>query len=428
MKIIKDLPELIVAGIISEETAHNIQQYYQHKRQTSGNKLYMVFGILGALLIGLGIILIVAHNWHIFSKTTKLSFAFLPLVVGQVLCGILLFKKNSSIVWKESAAVFLVLSIGACISVISQVYNLPENIGAFFLTWAILSLPVVYIMKSSVASLIYILLITNMANQTGYWVYPTNEPYFYWPLLLGILPYYYILYKHAPRSNFMVFHNWFIPLSIMMALGTIAHEMYEFIYIAYFSLFSFLYVIGGSKFFRNQKLRNNSYKILGTIGSIVLLLALSFDWFWNDLRNNGYQFFEYFKSPEFIVAVVITLIASVLSYMHNKGKKTQDIDPVSLLFIPFVITFIVGIFSPVAIAFVNFILLTLGVYTIIQGSKKDHLGLLNYGLLIIASLVICRFFDTDLSFIMRGLLFVAVGLGFFIVNYLVIKKRKVYEN
>ena len=68
MKIIKDLPELIAAGIISEETARNIQQYYQHKSQTSGNKLYIVFGILGALLIGLGIILIVAHNWNIFSK------------------------------------------------------------------------------------------------------------------------------------------------------------------------------------------------------------------------------------------------------------------------------------------------------------------------------------------------------------------------
>jgi len=428
MKILKELPELIAAGIISEETASKIQHYYQHKSQTSGNKLYMVFGILGALLIGLGIILIIAHNWNVFSKPVKLAFAFLPLVIGQVLCGIQLLKKNSSIVWKESAAVFLVLSIGACISVISQVYNLPENIGAFFFTWAVLSLPVVYIMKSSVASLIYILMITNMANQTGYWVYPTNEPYLYWPLLFGVLPYYYKLYKEAPRSNFMVFHNWFIPLSLIMALGTIANDMYEFIYIAYFSLFGIFYIVGGNEFFNNQKLRNNSYKILGTIGSIVLLLSFSFEWFWNDLRDNGYQFFEFAKSPEFIAATLITLLTMILWYAHNRGKKFQDIDPVSLLFIAFVITFTVGIFSSVSIAIINFILLALGVYTILQGSKKDHLGLLNYGLLIIASLIVCRFFDTDLSFIIRGLLFVAVGLGFFIVNYLVIKKRKVYEN
>ena len=46
----------------------------------------------------------------------------------------------------------------------------------------------------------------------------------------------------------------------------------------------------------------------------------------------------------------------------------------------------------------------------------------NYGLIIITALVICRFFDTDLSFVLRGLLFISVGefkKDFFIVLLIV---------
>ncbi|MFT5306512.1 MAG: hypothetical protein ACI89M_002038, partial [Chitinophagales bacterium] len=40
------------------------------------------------------------------------------------------------------------------------------------------------------------------------------------------------------------------------------------------------------------------------------------------------------------------------------------------------------------------------------------------------ALVACRFFDSNLSFVFRGLLFILVGLGFFFVNYWMINRRK----
>jgi hypothetical protein len=45
-------------------------------------------------------------------------------------------------------------------------------------------------------------------------------------------------------------------------------------------------------------------------------------------------------------------------------------------------------------------------------------------LLIITALIACRFFDTDFSFVVRGLVFIGVGVGFFATNYYMIKKRK----
>jgi hypothetical protein len=76
---------------------------------------------------------------------------------------------------------------------------------------------------------------------------------------------------------------------------------------------------------------------------------------------------------------------------------------------------------------INLILLTIGIITIKEGTTKDHLGILNFGLLIITILVICRFFDTDISFVTRGILFILVGFGFFATNYYMIKRRKSNE-
>jgi hypothetical protein len=75
----------------------------------------------------------------------------------------------------------------------------------------------------------------------------------------------------------------------------------------------------------------------------------------------------------------------------------------------------------------NILVFAIGILTIRDGAKFDNLGVLNYGLLIITALVVCRFFDTDLSFVIRGGLFVSVGIGFFATNYWMLKKRKLND-
>ena len=87
--------------------------------------------------------------------------------------------------------------------------------------------------------------------------------------------------------------------------------------------------------------------------------------------------------------------------------------------------FFLGLTNSVApVVLVNLLVLLLGIFTIRLGAKADHLGVLNYGLLTITALIICRFFDSHMSFVIRGLLFVLVGAGFFLTNYLMLKKRK----
>src|SRR5438105_836562 len=120
----KELEELSKEGIINDETADAIRAYYKSKGGNSHNRLFTVFSILGAILVGLGLILIIAHNWDELSKPTKVFFSFLPLLTGQLFCWFSLTKKSESQGWKEGSTAFLFFAVGACISLISQVYNI----------------------------------------------------------------------------------------------------------------------------------------------------------------------------------------------------------------------------------------------------------------------------------------------------------------
>jgi len=427
MSILKELPELIKAEVISPETADEIRLYYEDQKGHSTNKLFIAFGVLGAILVGLGIILIMAHNWDELSRISKTIFSFLPLLIGQILCGFVLLKKQNNIAWRESTSAFLFFAVGASIALIGQIYNIPGNLSSFLLTWMLLCLPLIYVMNSSFTSLLYIAGITYYACVSGY-MSSNFEPYTYWILLLLVLPYYYYLLSKKSNSNFTTFHNWIIPLSLIIALGTIAHRTEELLFVGYCSLFGVLYLVGHLNFFNSQKMRNNGYKILGSLGTVGILLGLSFDWFWETLRRREYSFSEIMVTPEFVGSVIVSLIALILFGFHIKSKGLKDMKPIAPIFILFIITFMIGCHSAIAVVLINLFLFTIGVMTIREGANINHLGILNYGLIIITALVACRFFDTELSFVIRGILFVFVGIGFFATNYWMIKTKMTIRN
>jgi hypothetical protein len=418
MKI--NLAELIEAGILDQERADRIRAFYAERSGQSQNRLVVAFGLLGAALVGLGLILIIAHNWDMFSRGTKTFFAFLPLVIGQLLCLFVLLKRKNSVAWREGAATFLFFAVGACISMIGQIYHLPGNLSELLLSWMLLCVPLVYIMPSSMVSLLYLIGITYYAGEVSYWRFPNETAYLYWPLLAAILPHYYQLYRNKPRSNFMLFHNWFIPLSLLIALGTLGRGNGEVLFVGYMSLLGLFYLIGSEDFFQNQKLINNGWLVLGSLGTIILLLILSFEWVWEELLING----RTFSSLEFFATLLLYGLAAILLFRQSRNLSLEELRPLKFVFLIFLPVFFLGTSSPASgQALVNLLVLATGLWTAWLGAQKDSLGLLNYGLLIIAALVTCRFFDANLTFVARGILFLIVGTGFFLANYWMLKKR-----
>ncbi|UPT70598.1 MAG: DUF2157 domain-containing protein [Flavobacterium sp. JAD_PAG50586_2] len=420
-KLQDNLKELVENKVISEDVALAISTYYKRNADSGSSKLFVVFGIIGAILASLGIILVFAHNWDAMSRFAKCLVSFLPLVVGQFFCGYALFRKSESAAWKESSASFLFFAIGATISLVAQTYNITGDFSGFMFTWMLLCLPLVYLMKSNIVSLLYIAGITVYGVNTNYFYNPTQFDFTYWILLLGILPHYYGLLK-AETTNFRAMHNWFVPASLTICLGSIScnNPNDELLYYSYAFLCSCFYFIGKSSFFEQDRILGNGFSIIGKLGGLFMLYLGSFKFLWQDIGNEYFDF-----SVLTFVSAGLFLLAIALFYyiLKLKALSITEIFPFSFLIIG--LCYFLSKGSDILPVFIcNSYLLLIGIREIQKANAVNSIARLNFGVLIIAILIFCRFFDTEMSFIIRGILFILVGVGFFGLNYYLLKNKK----
>lgn len=419
-----DLEELLEKGIISSTTADAIQSFYQSKNKPAESRITAIFGVLGAALIGLGIILIVAHNWDDLSRSVKTILAFLPMLIGQGLVGFTLFKKSDRPAWREGSATFLFFAVGACIAMVSQIYGLEGELSSFLLTWLILTLPLIYVMRSSVVSLLFIGGITWYACLHSYNYSSRKQiPWFYWGLMAVATPYFYQLWKYNNKSNAFTFHLWFWTISLAIVIGTFGQSESTLLWLVYAGLFGLYFLMGSKPIFAERRLISNPLLIIGALGSIILFLTTSFADIIEEIFYQKFNLNNIISSPEIYLVILLLLVNIYLISKTVIAKEFGKIHPMKYVCIAFLITFLIGKFTGSPI-FSNLFLLWTGIFYILRGEEKQHLGWLNFGLLILTVLILCRFFDIDMSFVTRGVLFILMGVGFLFANLRIIRKRK----
>ncbi|GAA3587188.1 DUF2157 domain-containing protein [Flavivirga amylovorans] len=418
-KIQKDIKELVAEQVISEDVGSKIASYYQSKQSDSPNRLFTVFAVLGSTLVGLGIILILAHNWDDFSRSIKTIFAFIPLVIGQIIVGYSILK-NKSATWKEASGVFLFFAVGASIALVSQIYNISGDLSDYLLTWILLCLPLIYLLRSNALVLLQIIFITSYACSLGYFS-GNKTPWLYLILLASLLPHYYKLLKHKKLHNITSVLNWLFPLSVIIVIGAFVRGDGHFGFLIYVILFGLFYNIGKTPCFNEQKIRRNGYLVLGSLGTVYMLLLTSFKWLWEDVFIDKLNF----NSQAFYIALILLCSVLVLVMYSYSKKWIRDFNLFQYAFIFFTLFFMISLVTiTTTVILINLLVLILGIMAVKIGADTFHFGVLNYGLLIITALVTCRFFDTNMSFVIRGVLFVGVGAGFFLTNYVMLKKQK----
>ncbi|KPM31971.1 Hypothetical protein I595_1619 [Croceitalea dokdonensis DOKDO 023] len=412
----RQLNELVDASVIQQATANDIEAYYTAKHAEKPNRLFTVFGVLGALLSGLGIILIIAHNWDGMGKTLKCVLAFMPLLLGQALCAYATIK-NKGNTWKESSSIFLLLSVGATISLVSQIYHIPGDISDFLLVWIFVTAPVMYLFRSNAAVIFHLVLSTYYACEIGY-DFKGISPWWYWVFLAWMVPFYINSLKKGGQAHLIGVLNWLLPLSLTLVLGAFAKETGLSI-LLYLGLFGLFYNIGQLPHFKKQKLRRNGYAALGSLGTVLLLILMTFEWYWKEAK------LETEHGQTIIITLVIhTTALGILAYnlRNHYAQRYQLLQYAFLIIGVLYLTAILG--DVLQMILTNILVAAIGLKTVYKGINKANYAILNYGLLIISTIIICRFFDTNIDFILRGTLFIAIGMGFFFTNFLLLKKQQ----
>ncbi|WP_299259943.1 DUF2157 domain-containing protein [uncultured Aquimarina sp.] len=418
-KFNKELKELVRDQVISSEISDKISLYYDEKQAAKPNRLFTIFGVFGALLVGSGIILMLAHNWDDFSRMTKTMLAFIPLLIGQCVVGFSILK-NKSGTWKEASGTFLFFAIGASISLVSQIYNISGDLGSFLRTWIILCLPLIYLLRSHAVALLIVLSSAYYATEVGWSYRNRSTPWLYAGFILAIIPHYWLLIKHKLLSNTTTIFSWVIPASITVGLAAFVKGNEELGFVMYMTLFGIFYNIGRLPVFKELRTLRNGYLILGSLGTIILLMIFTFRWPWGEMYDT-----TMYASQEFYTSLFLGVIAIAILVFTVVKKGIRSINLFQVSFIVFWgLFFLLSGMITLPMILTNVLVFILGILAIKIGAARFNFGILNYGFLIVSILITCRFFDTDMSFVIRGLLFVIVGIGFFMANYIMLKRQQ----
>jgi len=431
--LLAELPELVAGGILSAEDAAALRRHYSTKDPGEPRRIgFVLSAVLGSLLIGAGIILLVAHNWDCLSRPVRCAIAFAPLALSQTLAIFVLLRRNESAPWRESAAILNVAAIGTAIALVSQTYQIQGDFARFILVWMLLALPIVYLFRTSVGLAIYFVGATVwvLSSKGDAFLGASPNDLWVWPLLLLGVPAFIALLRENRNGYGTLLTMTALAVAAACSLGqTDGIGAQSFWRGSFAGFWTVVYLVGAAPFKDWRPTRPHPFVAAGWIGIVSLAIFLSFQDSWRSRQWQNAVDLIPRHYPDLLAAgiQIAWVLAALLfaAYALWKDRGRANLAPAA--------------FAPVAIIawgiakrtgnpllpslLLNFFTLVLGLFTLLRGIRAGRAFEANLGMLVIAILAIARFFDSEFEFFVRGVAFIAIGLGFLVTNLVVFKRR-----
>lgn len=411
--ILNEIPKLLTLGLINDEYKEKLENYYLSQlddKKVSKNKiLTLVLISIGALLVGLGSCLIIAHNWDKFNTLTRLCMAFIPLFLNSFF---VLYSFNKSEVLRESATIIQSAAIAGSIAIVAQVYNLGGTIFDFLQIWFILTIPFVLLLRSKlgvlILSAIYFFYLINFSIFSKNSIVASSLFFIPFGLLL------YNIITEKVKNLMIIFQIFTLALMaqyliIFAPKGDITSALFPLAVSGIFVL--------GCELKEKHKFITNIFMVGGYIALFWILLIYSNP----DVNLTTSKTGISINNIGWLILVGIGLIYTAYTAIKRKN---------GFYFAPIVMCIIITLYviSHDAEIIMKFMLLIfgglVGVYGIFHACKSKSMLGLNAAVILVVGLIFNYFFSKDLSIIARGVAFIITGIGFIALNTIVNKKFK----
>jgi len=434
----EQLPAWEQEGIVTGEGAKRLRERYAAEPQ--GGLAQMVVGAVGALLIGSGLIAVLAYNWDDFPRWVRIGLALGPLAVTQAVSWWVLGRGEAAKPWqREAAAVVQTLAVGAAMALVSQIYNLPGKWTDLVFWWCVVSVPLAWVLRSEAVAIAYLIgiavwTIAQASERTSYsdaiasGAIGIADVRLWFPLLLaGVLPLWPGLdlrERPAPGSRLVLAASALLGLLAVAAYATVrpAHMFPSFTGFPWLAMLSATALLlfpldrGGIA----EPLARKPQVLLGGGALVVMALIGTFEG----------------PARDFVMGVGVTaslgwcwlLLAVVVAFAilaFRQGRfavlAVAGLALVPLLAAPLSADDASG--WPVAITY-SLVLLATAI-ALIALEFLGRQGAARIGAALIALLVILRMADADVSLLVKGLAFIVIGSGFLAFNAFVTRRRRV---
>jgi uncharacterized membrane protein len=396
VKISEESKRWVELGIIDDSAREGILALYPKKRAV--NLIYVLFAVLGSLFLGLGIIMIFAVNWANIPRDAKLCISFMPLVGAMCVFIYTLLKRYGSAAFREGSALGLCLSVFATVALVGQAFQTQSDMQEFLRVCTFLALPAVYIMESKASAALYVVcaIISGVGEQSAVSIFSmvVFTPFAVWQIKktgsTSVAGYFSVL--HGAMLTFAVFN---LPFDSFEAI-----------------IFTFLacavILLAHDATIKAVKKTGGTMPLtpLACCTILFILMLTSF----HDIGNEPFPYG--FRDIAFFAVSLVIYAASRLI------KQRFSLRPADVI----VLCALLGL--PMYWLWSNLLLAALGIWLIIDGVGKEKMRVVNYGMLLLISVILARFFDSDLGLAVRGLAFIIIGAGFIAANVLLHRRWK----
>jgi uncharacterized membrane protein len=429
----KQLPILKQNDVVDDITAEKIRNFYNNQQSdTSGNTILTIVGSLAAVLIGSGIILLFAYNWNTIPRWMRTCISFIPLIGGQTLVYYSRIK-NKSTAWVEFSAIFLSLAIGSVIALISQIYQIPGDLENFLFIWMLLILPLNYLTGSIGSLSVYL---TGILFWCGFSQAADGHAVYYWLLLGAMIPKLIKLIREELHSNKTAIMSWLIVINLLIGTGISLEKVVPGLWILIYSLLLIFCFLAGVLFYKeSQGGFYDPFKTLGSSGIVILSYLFTFEFFWdeiglNDLRHDWGKI-ESLAVFDYLILLILLILVIYLLVKKTTVGEIKKVLPFISIFILALFSFILGsVYESVIpqIVIFNIYTMFLGGWIIYRGITSKLLQRINIGMLTVLLIIVTRFFDMEISFSVKGIIFIVLGIIFLLINKYLSKKFLIQEN
>ena len=427
----EQLPAWEREGIVTSDGARTLRERYAIEPR--GGLAQMIVGAVGGLLIGTGLIAVLAYNWDDFPRWVRLGLAFGPLAVSQVVGWLVLGRGDAAKPWqREAAALVQTLAAGGAMALVSQIYNMPGKWTDLVFWWCVVSVPLAWVLRSQAVAIAYLIGITvwtltqsfERANSSG--AIGTADVRLWYPLLLaGVLPLWPgpdLRDRPAPGSRLVLTISSLLGLLAVAASTTVrpAQMLPSFTGFPWLAMLSAAAVLlfpldrGGIA----EPLARKPQVLLGGGALVVLALIGTFEGPARDFVR-GVGVTASLGWCWLLVAVVAAF--AILAFRRGRFAvlAVAGLALVPLLAAPLSADDTSG--WPVAIAY-SLVLLATAI-ALIALEFLGRQGAARIGAALIAVLVILRMADADVSLLVKGLAFIVIGSGFLAFNAFITRRR-----
>jgi uncharacterized membrane protein len=422
--LLTQVPEWEREGLFDARLAATLRERYADSQATDSSRIgfaQIAMGTLGALLIGTGLIAVIGYNWDDFSRPTRLVFAFLPLLISQIFSWWILRRGDTAVTWmRETAGIFQSLTTVACLAIVSQIYNLGGDWPDLLFGWMLLILPLIWVMRAKSVAILYLI-------GTAIWPFGQFEagvawhasPLIYPLLLAGLLPIWPGWPAKNPPSTWM---RWMITPCAIVGLCCAAS------YAAYIASDSgyvhvdeqvavwlcglviaciILFPLNANGV--SESIARKPQVILGTMLLLGFGLAATFE----DVSNELSQLIVAFGMPWTWGLLLITAAFGALAVI----QKRWAVLAIAMIAVLPLFGMVLGEMQH---WLVTLYLAALGISLIVL-EFTGHRGSPRLGATLISLLTIARMADSDFPLLVKGVIFIVVGIAFLVFNLLILR-------